>query len=202
MDWLAADGRGLSMPGIQRELISERDETRYRGIERFPIAVGQIRAADRAGKQTVPAEDHTVVVERHVSGGVAGHVHDRELLRANAHAIALRQFAIGGRRSIDADAESQRCIHGYFVQRSFQGMHVDRNGMRLQHSRKTTEVIEVRVRQPDALERRARGPQGREDALRLIAGIDQHRAIRRLIDDEVAVLLERPDGQRLDLHTV
>ena len=41
-----------------------------------------------------------------------------------------------------------------------------------------------------------------EQLVGLVARIDQHRAIRRLVDDEIGVLLERTDGPDVDLHAV
>src|SRR5512140_1865398 len=196
---LATDRRGHPVPGIQRKLVAERNESRHRRIERVAIGERQIRATDGACEQAVAAKDRAVIVERDVPWCVSRYVHDRKLLRSHAHAIALPERAIRRRRSIDADAESQRGVDGYFVQRSFERVHVHENGMRAQHPREPAEMVEMRVRQPYALERGARRAQSIIDARRLVAWIDQHRAIGRLVDEEITILLKWSDGQRLNL---
>src|SRR5438093_11231778 len=62
------------------------------------------------------------------------------------------------------------------------------------------DVIDVRVRQPDRLERCARSAYHRHEFFRLRARINERRALSRRINDEVAVLLKRTDRAPIDLH--
>jgi hypothetical protein len=62
-------------------------------------------------------------------------------------------------------------------------------------------VIEVAVRQQDRLERDARALDRRDEALGLLARIDHDRGARLGGGThEVAVLLQRPDGQHPDVE--
>jgi hypothetical protein len=62
-------------------------------------------------------------------------------------------------------------------------------------------VIHMGVREPDRIELGALVSDGVEETRRLVAGIDQSCPPRRLIDDEIRILLERADGEGADDHT-
>src|SRR5205823_7974833 len=79
-------------------------------------------------------------------------------------------------------------------------MHVHRHVPDSLDWRNGADVIDVRVRQPDCLDGSARRPHHLDELLRLGTGIDERRASRRRIDDEITVLLERADGTPIDLH--
>ena len=65
-----------------------------------------------------------------------------------------------------------------------------------------TNVIEMAVCQPDRVDLHARGANHPADPLRLVAGIDEDATAGALVVEEIAVLLEWPDGHPLDLHAV
>ncbi len=56
--------------------------------------------------------------------------------------------------------------------------------------------VRVRVKERDGFE--LRGLQRAQDALRLVAGIDDDRLARDRVREDRAVALERPDGKSLD----
>jgi hypothetical protein len=72
----------------------------------------------------------------------------------------------------------------------------------LSHAHDAADVIEVPVSQPDRVEHRPRGGDQLDQRLRLGAGIDQHRMVRRLVNGEIRILLERADGPPLHFHAV
>ncbi len=58
------------------------------------------------------------------------------------------------------------------------------------------------MREPHRIQRRAGRTDHLDDPIALVAGIDHHGVTRLLVDDEIAVLLERADGAVLDPQTV
>jgi len=143
------------MARVQRERIAQRDDARHRCIQRLAIAIFDCRVADGAGKETVATEHHVIGVERDVPGRVSGDVHHRQRLRSHGDSIAFRQLAIREWRLLDDEPIAKRRVHRALVQGLLERMHVHRHRMLAQHAGERAEMIEVRVREPDAFERRA-----------------------------------------------
>jgi hypothetical protein len=61
-------------------------------------------------------------------------------------------------------------------------------------------VIHVRVGDPDRIERRARILYFLDKPITFAAGIDDHRVVGLIVHHQVAVLLERSDGDGFDVH--
>jgi hypothetical protein len=61
-------------------------------------------------------------------------------------------------------------------------------------------MIEMRMRQPDGVKRRTGSLDHVHEPRPFVTGIYKHGMATRLINDEVAVLLEGADGADVDLH--
>ena len=116
--------------------------------------------------------------------------------------VAIGELRVGRLGLLERNAVHRGRLCTAHVQRQVRRVQVHRHVPLAQHAGDAADVIEVRVRQPDRVERRARRAHHRDQSLRLVARIDQHGALRRLVDHEIRVLLERADRPRLDLHAV
>jgi hypothetical protein len=61
-------------------------------------------------------------------------------------------------------------------------------------------VIHVTVGDPDCFQLRPAALDSVDETISFTAWIDDYRFVRAIIDDDVAVLLERADGESLDVQ--
>ena len=92
----------------------------------------------------------------------------------------------------------RRLTRRHRVQRLVERVQIHRDVPTAANARDRTDVIQVRVRQPDRFGYRARFLDGRDQQIRLRAGIDDRAAIGGRLDDEIAVLLKCADRQAGD----
>jgi hypothetical protein len=183
-------------------LARQLDVARERTIHRGGICKWQIRSADGTGEEQIAPEGDTVPRECDMAGRVSGHVHHREAKRAAAELLPVGKLAVRAVRLLEVDsvqlrgARRQRGVGGQ-IERMEQDGYVVLAADRSDRA----DVIDVRVCQPDRVDRNGGVADHREDAARFVAGIDEDAAPRLLVRDEVAVLLEDPDGANVDPHT-
>ena len=77
---------------------------------------------------------------------------------------------------------------------------VDGRAGRAGHGRDGADMIEVRVRQQDRLDRQAEIVDGREDPLGLVAGVEDHGPVRPIATRDEAVLRDGADGEHPNVH--
>src|SRR5258705_1128119 len=131
-----------------------------------------------------------------------GGVHDLELHIANLEALSLGKLAIRRRRFFEWNVVDLRLTSGSFVESSIERMQIHRHVPTLLDRCDRADVIDVSVRYPDRIERRARVVDRLYQAVPFAARIDYHRAIRAIVYQQIAVFLERSDGESLDYHPV
>ncbi len=122
---------------------------------------------------------------------VPGEMHDGEAVLAERDDVPVAPGAIGG--------PGAPLLRGARVERLVGVVQPDRHtGMCAAHRGDTAHVVEVRVREPDGVERE--GPRGElaHEALALVTRIDEDGAARDVVGHEEAVGLQRADGERLD----
>jgi len=118
------------------------------------IAKGQVGAADRAGEEEITAERDAVPVERHEPGCVAGHVHDGESQIAAPELLALRELRVRSLRLLEVDAVHLRGARRQVaIVWQVARMQQHRDVEHAAHLGDRADVIDVRVREPDGVER-------------------------------------------------
>jgi hypothetical protein len=166
------------------------------------LAERQIGAADRSGEQQVAAERDAVAGEGHESRCVTRHVHHLKSQRSANDLLAVGELGVRTIGLLEIDAVHLRGAGGQpSVVREIEGMQMHRHVEPAFDRGDGTDVIDVRVREPDRVERHPGGRHHLYDAVALVAGIDQDGAVRLVVGQEIAVLLEHPDGALIDSHT-
>src|SRR5688572_25606533 len=198
---LPPDARGRSVTGIDDRVFRLRANPLQGAFELCTIGEGKVRAAHRAGEQTVAHERDTVTVDRDVARGVSRHVNDGEAERPDVQGVAVGQVMIGRGRLLHAEPEHEPVLCSAIVDGALARVDGDRHRGLTDDSGDGTDVVHVRVGQPDRVELGPIVAHGLEQALWLVAWIDEHRATSGLVDDEICVLLQRAHGQRPNDHT-
>ena len=168
------------------------------------VAIGEVRAPDGAVEQHVPKDGEAVVVvdEHDVAGRVAGAVQHVEPVGAEGDHVAFVQPAVGADRAGAFDAVAgaggREVIQqeGVTLVRAFQRRTVDG----VLQGRGTPGMIEVAMREQDALDRQAELGDGAEDGGHVPAGVHDEGGLGGVIPDERAVLLQRGDRDDSDLE--
>jgi hypothetical protein len=190
------------VPGIDHGVDRQGRKAPERRVHRVRIGQRQIRSADASSEHQIARQRNAVSVEAHVARRVTGHVHHAELQRATGENAALSERKGRDRGLIPAHhpVHLRGARRELLVVRQIRWMEVNRNLVLPAHLIDCTDVIDVRVREPDRVERCAGRAHHLDDALAFVARIDEYRPAARLIRDKVAILLEEPDGPDVDLH--
>ncbi len=114
--------------------------------------------------------------------------------------VALAQRSIGERTEFERDAVVLGRLGPEVVDGEVVVVHEDRHIAPALDRGDAADVVEVCVRKPDRLQLVARLVDGVEQRVAFVAGIDQDGNPRRLVGDEVAVLLEGSHHEAFDLH--
>lgn len=130
-----------------------------------------------------------------MSRRMSGQVPYVECEVAELHATALGEFMISRRRVLNLDAPTSRIAGGVHVENLVRGMDPNRYGSRRDHASDSTYMIEVRVREPDAIEAATRSIDRSEQQLGLVAWINEDGLSTDGVGDQPAVLLQRTDRQ-------
>ena len=131
---------------------------------------------------------------------MTGGVHHRELDIANVERLAVGELTFRRGRLLERDAVDLSLPRGCFVKPSVKRMEIDRNVPPSLYRRNRTDVVNVRVSNPDRLERRRGIVDCLYESISLTARIHYDRAVSAVIHQQIAVLLERADGEGLDYH--
>src|SRR5687768_18109607 len=127
-------------------------------------------------------------------------MHDRQRYVANLELLPVCEFTVRRRRLFELHAVNLRLPTRCLVESSVERVEVDWHIPALLDRRNRPNVIDVGVRDPDGLERRAGFIDCVNEALPLAAGIYDDRLSGARVHYQVTVLLERADGERLDGH--
>ena len=133
--------------------------------------------------------------ERDVSRRMSGQMPYVEAKVAELHATALGKFMISRWRVLNLDAPLRGVTGGVHVENLVSGMDPNRYGSRRDHASDSTHMIEMRVRQPNAIEAATHRIDRSEQRLGLVAWINEDGLSTDGVGDQPAVLLQRTDRQ-------
>lgn len=133
--------------------------------------------------------------EGDMSRRMSGQVPYVEAEVAEVHAAALGEFMISRRRVLNLDAPMRGVTLGVHVENLVSGMDPNRYGSRRDHASDSTNMIEMRVRKPDAIEAATHSIDRSEQRLGLVAWIDEDGLPTDGVGNQPAVLLQRTDRQ-------
>ena len=165
--------------------------------ELLVVALGEVGAADAAGKQHIAHEGvaRAFVEEHHVAGGVAGAVQHFERVLANADLVAIFQPSGGGEQLGLREAEHLALLGQAVDPELVAGVRADDGQVELARQRAgAARVVDVRVREPQGLEEQAALFHRFEQLAQVAARVDQRGLVRFIAPDEGTVLFERGDG--------
>src|SRR5207253_2064362 len=128
--------------------------------------------------------------QHHVTGGVARRVKNVEGQRPERETVAVGEHGIGPSRLLERDAVHAGLRRAAIVERQIGWVKMNRDVPRAFHTGDAANVVDVRVRQPDRLQRRAGCTYHLDETLWFVAGIDERGDALRFVDDEIAVLGE------------
>lgn len=169
------------------------------------VAAGQIGATDTSRKQRIAHEeigaaltgpsdfqtDSARAVPRRVM-----HAHlvltERNLLLRTVVTVDRRQVGI------DLEAEPKAHRHRVLVEEQVVAMQMDRRTERALRNADARHVVDMRVGQQDVRDRDAFARDELQQAVHLVAGIDEQTLTRACARHNVAVLVERSDSLGLD----
>src|SRR4029077_7422612 len=180
-----------------------RREGRYfleRCSELRGIREGQICSADGSSEQAVANERDSVAVNDHVPRSMSGRVDHSHLRVPNLEPLAIREFLIGSWRLFEWKSVHLRLPRRGFVEAAVERMQIDGHIPFPFNGCDGADVIDVGVGDPDRIEGRARALYRIDESLTLAPRIDYNRAVGAIIHDQIAILLERSDGDGLDVH--
>jgi hypothetical protein len=193
---------GAHVAGQHAGLVRERvEQGRDRAHEGRHVAAREVGAPDRAAEQDVAAEQRLLVRDGvgDVARGVAGREQDVDLAAGERQRLAAADGLLGVVGLVGPEA-GERVAVDVLEHRDLGLRAVDRRAGGAGERRDRADVVEVRVREEDRLDR---GPELLEhglDALGLVAGVDHERAGGAVAASDPAVLLDRPDGEAPDVH--
>ena len=198
------------MPGIDQGIVTERKQhVTDRIDQRRVIPTGQIRPANRAGKQRVADEQvgrfplgrgrlHASYREAHPAGTMARRMVRPRLEVAEAEHITGGIEMIDGRLRFDGKTEQSAVLHGIVVQKLIVAMEADRHLKGAFGRANAGDVVDVRMCQQDVGQRDALACGKFEQAVDLVAGIDEHAFSGSWTCDDESVLEERTHRLTLD----
>ena len=126
---------------------------------------------------------------------MSGQVPHVEAEVAELHATALGEFMIRRRRVLNLDAPTRGVTGGVHIETLISGMDPNRNGSHRDHASDSTHMIEMRVREPDAIEAATRSIDRSEQRVGLVAWINEDGLSTDGVGNQPAVLLQRTDRQ-------
>src|SRR5690349_9118760 len=109
-----------------------------------------------------------------MSWSMSGQMQDLKGVRAHGNHISLGKSVIGGGGLLNLEPESSRSDHCVVVEGAIKRVQPDRDAPFAHNVRHGTDVIEVRVREPDAFEICSLTINDGEELLTLVARIDQY----------------------------
>jgi hypothetical protein len=209
---LAADGSGGAVAGVDDGVIGELEEFGLNGIHNFiQRAAPEIGAADAAGEERVSREELRLgelnwagifgEIEADAAGRVAGSVNDIGLEATPTEGVPFLEEMIdvdefGGldTKKIGLD------VHGV-IEREIVVVHHDGRAGVLMELGEAANVINVGVGTDDDFDGELVAAEKTEDALNLIAGVDDDGFAGFGIADDQTIALEHADRQ-LDVDHV
>jgi len=194
------------MAGVDPGIISKgKQHGSNRADEGRVVPSRQVCTPDAARKQRVAHEkvEPFLVLSRHLEANaprtVSRRVMRTHLAVAERDLLAGRVEAVDWRRGwIDNESEQRALFDGVVVQRQIVFVQVHghiESGLR---GRDASDVIDVCVRQEDVEDLDGLLRNEFEQAVNLVAGIDDHALARPRTGDDEAVFVEGSDGLRLD----
>jgi hypothetical protein len=189
------------MAGVDDGLVRQCAKTIERALELCAVGKREIRTPHGAGKQAISNEGDAVSVYRDVSRRMARHVDHGELQRSHIEHVTVSELAIGRRGLVNAKAENHRVLRSAIVDRALARVKVNGHSGFADDTRNPADMVHVGVGQPNGIELSPIVSNRREKTVCLFTRIDQDRAPRCVINDEVRVLLERANGKSSDDHT-
>src|ERR1043166_5081888 len=145
------------MTGMDDDLIAKIADAEERLLHCRRIAEWKIRAPDGAREQQIPSEEQPATAEYDAPRRVSRRVEPLEAERPEPELVAVRERLIRRTGLLERDAVDGRLNRTPLVQRQVRRMEIDRHVPHAFHAGDAADVIDVRVRQPDGLERGARG---------------------------------------------
>src|SRR5688500_803592 len=200
---LAPDTRGRTVTGMYGDVVRERAGVAgQRFVHVGRIAEREIGTSNRAREQQIAAERDAVAVECHEARRVTRHVHHLKSQRTAAELLTVGELLVRPFGLFELDpVHLRRTRRKPRVVRKIQRMQVHGHVESALDCGYGPDVVDVRVREPDRVERGAGTGDHLHDTVSLVAGVDQHGAGRLIVDEEIAVLLEHADGALVHPHT-
>lgn len=201
-----ADGGGGTVAGMDDGVVGELEELGFQGIHKLiKRAAPEVGAADAAGKERVSREELRLgqldlagifgEIQRDAAGGVTGGVNDIGLEAAPTESVAFLE------KMIDVDEfgsfhaeEIGLDLHGV-IEREIIVVHHDGRASVLMELGKAADMINVGVGTDDDFDGEFVTAKKAEDALDLIARVDDNGFAGIGIPDDQTVTLEQADGQ-------
>ena len=195
------------MARVHHGIVAEREQdVSNRRNQGVVIAAGQIHASDRAGEQRIADEQILSNVPRptnlqtHAARTVAGRVMRAHLVLPKLYDLIRKIELVDGRLRFDPQPEHRARLHGALVQKQVVLVQMDRHVQHTLGRGDAGHVIDMGVRQQDVTNLQRFALDERQQALDLIARIDEDALTRVFAADDEAVLEERSDGLALDYH--
>ena len=163
---------------------------------------GKVGPADAPGKQRVSDEREAVADEAHAARAVPRRMAHDQVQTADLQSVAVDEPAgrYGRGEHIDPE-ELARAGGSLFEHLALALVNPERCARRLAHRIDRLHVVEVPVRVHDRHHAAAMPPDGREDALRLVARVDDEQLAGGIVTEQVAVGLNGPDRKPFEDHT-
>src|SRR5258706_4811732 len=196
------DGGRIAVPRQDAEVARQREEPVLdRREDRGERTAPQVRPPDRAPEQRVAGEEHRPVAfhtETDAPRRVPWRRDHLERRAAAPHALAVRQETRHLSRRLDLEPEERGLPIERFVERDVAFVEKERRAGDAREERRDTDVVQVRVRVEEADGLQPVRGESRQDAVRLVARVDDERLLRLQVGDDRAVALERSDRERVD----
>jgi CheY-like chemotaxis protein len=188
-----------------RVVTKGKEDAADRAHERGVVAAGQVGAADAAGEERVANEqiEAALAVSRHFQADAAGTM-PRRVMRARLEVAKRNRFprrieAVDWRRRrVDRQAEQLALLHGVLIEKQIAPVKVNRHVERTLGRRDAGHVIDVGMGEENVQDLEILLRNELEQAVNLIARIDQHCLVRARTGNDEAVLVKRGNGLRLD----
>lgn len=202
----AADGGGGAVAGVDYGVVGELEEFGLQGIhDLIERAAPEIRAADAAGEKRVSRKELRLgeldvagifgEIEADAAGRVAGSVNDIGLETAPTESVAFLEEMIDVDELGRFDTEEIGLHFHAVVKGKIVVVHHDGRAGVLMELGEAADVINVGVGADDDFDGELIAAEKAEDALDLIAGIDDDGLAGLGIADDQTIALEQADGQ-------
>lgn len=190
---VAADDRGVA-----------RENEQFfpdRGEDGIGVSAPEVRPADGATKERVSREENgPVALEQEAcrAGRMPRGMNRAQCVRAEADPLGIGERCVRRQGRLGAQPEEGGLLGERVVQGAVCRMEADRCARGFLNRARGGDVVEVRVGVEQCHGRELRRFEDAQDALGLVARIDDDRLARDRVREDRAVALERPDGKRFD----